>query len=407
VQESDTQIVAQPGPAGEDVYPRPSAALHPNIENALQSTNAAQDAFADLQQLDLILGSERQIALSLAAVPAEDFSERLLAALRVRFFGKKSRFQNLLTQLRSLPADARKEAGARINAAKQTTELDLEALFLAVGNQLEESRLLAEVTDISLTLPPPSFGSRHPVSVVTRELLAPLIRMGFVVADGPEIESDFYNFEALNLPPDHPAREMQDTLFLQGQHRRASSGASPTNGAWLLRTHTSSVQVHALLERKAPLRIACPGYTYRNEYDLTHIPTFRQIEGLVIDKGIHFGHLRHTLNTFFNEVFGREVRMRFRSSYFPFTEPSAEMDVQCQQCMGAGCRACKGTGWIEMGGCGMVHRKVLAACDVPEGYSGFAFGMGIDRIAMTKFGIADLRALTDGDVNYLSQFRLR
>ena len=381
--------------------------LHPVLRKILHDSGQESPLFSALSELDARLNDLAATASQVLALDLDCFSVRTVEQLRVVFFGKKSGLQQLLNHLRMIPAEDRKEAGARINLAKRRLEEQLGDFFQRVGEALEDRQLKQESVDISLTPPRPGFGSRHPVSVVVRELLAPLVRMGFTVVDGPELESDFYNFEALNLPGDHPAREMQDTLFLPPRRGAQTPGDAPAqHSSWLLRTHTSSVQVHALLERKPPLRIACPGYTYRNEYDLTHVPTFRQIEGLVVDRGIHFGHLRHTLNAFFNEVFGRTVKMRFRSSYFPFTEPSAEMDVQCQQCFGKGCRACKGTGWIEMGGCGLVHRKVLEACEVPEGFSGFAFGMGVDRIAMSKFGIADLRALTEGDLAYLSGFSL-
>jgi phenylalanyl-tRNA synthetase alpha chain len=364
--------------------------FHPVLERILLTEEAS--SFATLSELDALLDSESERSVSVCSLPCSELSERDVEMLRVRFFGKKSVLHLLLAQLKGLPATDRKEAGARINRAKATIEERLKVFFEECRSHQEQSKLAAEVEDITLPLPPQSFGSRHPVSVTARDLLMPLRRMGFAIVDGPEIESDFYNFEALNLPKEHPAREMQDTFFVAAE--------------WVLRTHTSSVQVHALKERGVPLRIACPGYTFRNEYDLTHIPTFRQIEGLVVDRGVHLGHLRYTLNMFFNEVFGRPVKMRLRSSYFPFTEPSAEMDVQCQQCLGAGCRACKQTGWLEMGGCGLVHRKVLDACGVPSEFSGFAFGMGVDRIAMSKYGISDLRALTEGDVSFLRPFQL-
>lgn len=380
-----------------------SATLHPVLEQVMNMAPADSVSFQSVPELENLLKAENENIQSVLNLPARAFSEKTLAQLKVRFFGKKSPFQHLLTRLRDLPAEERKDAGARINAVKKNAEAQLEVFFADVLMEIENQALAAEKIDVSLTLDPPAIGSRHPVSIVARELLEPLTRMGFTVVDGPELELDFYNFEALNLPKEHSAREMQDTCFLAKGLSQKESDSSE----WLLRTHTSSVQVHALLERGAPLKIVCPGYTYRNEYDMTHVPTFRQIEGLVVDKGIHFGHLRHTLNTFFNEIFGRPVKMRLRSSYFPFTEPSAEMDVQCQQCFGAGCRACKQTGWLEMGGCGLVHRKVLDACNVPKDYSGFAFGMGIDRIAMSKFGISDLRALTEGDLAYLSSFHLR
>jgi phenylalanyl-tRNA synthetase alpha chain len=226
-----------------------------------------------------------------------------------------------------------------------------------------------------------------------RDLLVPFHRMGFSIIDGPEIDNDFYNFEALNVLKDHPAREMQDTFFLASE--------------WVLRTHTSNVQTHAMIERGVPLKIVCPGCVYRNEYDMTHVPSFRQIECLVVDKGIHMGHLRHTINELLNAAFGREVKIRFRSSYFPFTEPSAEVDVECQQCFGKGCRSCKHTGWSEIGGCGLVNRKVLESCHIDSSvYSGIAFGFGVDRIAKDRFAVADLRSLFDGNVSFLKSFGL-
>lgn len=364
--------------------------FHPVLDRIFKADDAP--SFSNLDELDALLTAESGRSVAVLSVPQAELAERDVELLRVRFFGKKSLLHQLLSQLKGLPASDRKEAGARINRAKAQIEERLKAFFEECRVFQEQSRLAAEVEDISLPLPTQTFGSRHPVSVTARDLLLPLRRMGFTIVDGPEIESDFYNFEALNLPKEHPAREMQDTFFVASE--------------WVLRTHTSSVQVHAMKERGVPLRIACPGYTFRNEYDLTHIPTFRQIEGLVIDRGVHLGHLRFTLNLFFNEVFGRPVKMRLRSSYFPFTEPSAEMDVQCQQCLGSGCRACKHTGWLEMGGCGLVHRKVLDSCGVPSDHSGFAFGMGVDRIAMSKYGISDLRALTEGDVSFLRPFQL-
>jgi phenylalanyl-tRNA synthetase alpha chain len=346
-----------------------------------------------LNELKLLLDAEE---LEIRRFCDQDFgglSVRELEAARLRFCGKSSPLQGWLTGLRHFAAEERKGAGALINQLKVKIEAQFEAFSAAFSVFDEERRLDLEKEDLSLPLPQVNMGSRHPVAIAARDLVLPLQKMGFTWIDGPEIESDFFNFEALNIPKEHPAREMQDTFFLASD--------------WVLRTQTSSMQAHAMLERGVPLRIVCAGYTYRNECDMTHVPTFRQIEALVIDKGIHFGHLRHTLSEFFKEVFGRPVPLRFRSSYFPFTEPSAEMDIQCQQCQGAGCRSCKNTGWLELGGCGLVNQKVLRSCGVdPEVYSGFAFGMGVDRIAMSRFAVSDLRALYEGEIGFLNEFGL-
>jgi phenylalanyl-tRNA synthetase alpha chain len=346
-----------------------------------------------LDYLNRQLMEESEALAAFCSQTFEALDERALEAARVRFLGKTSVLQKSLASLRDVAPADRKAAGALINEAKKKLETAFASFAESFGDWNLDRILDQQKVDLTLPVVRPELGSRHPVSMAMRELVEPLRRMGFDWIDGPEIESDFYNFEALNIPKEHPAREMQDTFFLSSD--------------WLLRTQTSSVQAHALKERGVPLKIVCGGYTYRNEYDMTHVPTFRQLEALVVDKGIHFGHLRHTLGEFFKEFFGRPVPLRFRSSYFPFTEPSAEMDIQCQQCHGAGCRSCKHTGWLELGGCGLVNRKVLESCGIDSSvYSGFAFGMGVDRIAMSRFAVSDLRALYEGDVPFLRGFQL-
>lgn len=349
--------------------------------------------YSSTDELQAILSGEKSLFINLISQDLSVFSSDLVEIARLRFAGRKSPLQELLKSLRTLPAEERKNAGALINHLKTVIETDLESFLQKWRDFSETQKLSNENDDLSLPLPSRQMGSRHPVSVVMRDLLVPFQRMGFSIVDGPEIDNDFYNFEALNISKDHPAREMQDTLFLASE--------------WVLRTHTSNVQSHAMLERGVPLKIVCPGCVYRNEFDMTHTPAFRQIECLVVDEGIHMGHLKHVINELLNSAFGRKVNVRFRSSYFPFTEPSAEVDVECQQCFGQGCRSCKFVGWSEIGGCGVVHRKVLESCGVdPSVYSGIAFGFGVDRIAKDRFAIADLRSMLEGNVSFLKSFGL-
>lgn len=361
------------------------------LEESLTLPTSIQ--YANLAELVDLLTAESSRFKMAVSHSYDALSAEAVEEVRVRFAGRRSPLQDLLKSLKNLPPEERKGAGAKINELKVFIENDLQNFVSGFKKHAEQKKLAAEQDDITLPLPDLNLGSRHPIAIAMRELIEPLRRMGFTVIDGPELEHDFYNFEALNIPKEHPAREMQDTFFLSSE--------------WVLRTQTSSVQAHAMLERGLPLRIVSAGYTYRNEFDMTHVPTFRQIEGLVVDKGITLAHMRHTLNLFFGEVFGRPVKLRLRSSYFPFTEPSAEIDVECQQCFGSGCRSCKNTGWLEMGGCGLVNRNVLVKCGIdPDVYSGFAFGMGIDRIAMSKFAVSDLRALFEGDVPFSKEFQL-
>jgi len=339
--------------------------------------------YQSIEELQTLLKQEEELFQSTINVELAQLNEVQVEEVRVRFSGKKSPLQDFLKSLKYLEGSQRKEAGALINALKKNIESELSKFLTRYQDYSEQERLQSEVVDITLPLPPNPVGSLHPVSMVMDKVLEPFKRMGFAVIDGPQIDSDFYNFEALNIPKDHPSRDMQDTFFLSPE--------------LVLRTHTSNVQIHALKERELPLRIVCPGVVYRKEYDLTHLPAFRQIECLVVDKGIHMGHLRHMINEMLKAVFGYSVKTRLRSSYFPFTEPSAEVDIQCQQCLGSGCRSCKQSGWLELGGCGVINKKVLINCDIdPNIYSGFAFGFGLERFAMSRFGIPDLRSLLHG-----------
>lgn len=372
----------------------------PGTDEIKQMLNAPSlITYQNLEELKSIIQKERETFFNIVGVggqktPVLDlFTNDIIEEIRIRFSGKRSPLQEWLKSLRNIPAEERKNAGAFINELKNEIESGLKIFLENCRNEAEIKRLSQEIVDITLPLPKVNIGSRHPVMTVMRDLMEPFQRMGFSVVDGPEIDNDFYNFDTLNVLKDHPAREMQDTFFLASE--------------WVLRTHTSNVQSHAMMERKLPLKIVCPGCVYRNEYDMTHLPSFRQIECLVVDKGIHLGHLRHTINEMLNAAFGRPVKLRFRSSYFPFTEPSAEVDVECQQCFGKGCRSCKHTGWSEIGGCGLVNRKVLESCGIDSSiYSGIALGFGIDRMAKDRFAIADLRSMLDGDVSFLKSFAL-
>jgi phenylalanyl-tRNA synthetase alpha chain len=364
------------------------------LEHILE--NVTQTQYENFEQLcALILKEEESFSRALKFSEVV-FSKNLIEQMRLRFCGKKSPLQEWLKSLKNVLPQERKPAGEKINQLKAFIEKNFEPFSEKVFNYIQEEKLKTEKDDISLPFPNSQIGTRHPVSFMTKKLVDSLKNLGFTWVDGPEIEKDTFNFEALNIPPDHPAREMQDSFYL--------------NPEWLLRTHTSSVQAHCMQERfktfNYSMRIACPGYNYRNEHDMTHVPTFRQIEGLVVEKGINLGHMRDTLTRFFSSVFERPVKLRLRSSYFPFTEPSAEMDIECQQCFGAGCRSCKHTGWSELGGCGLVNPAVLEKCGIDSSvYSGFAFGMGIDRIAMSKFSISDLRLLFDADLEFLKELQ--
>jgi phenylalanyl-tRNA synthetase alpha chain len=314
-----------------------------------------------------------------------------LEAYRIKFLGTKGIVKNLFTEMRNVPADKKKEFGLILNDFKQLAEGKYETW----KQQLEGSGD-SGVAAIDVTLPgdPLPLGTRHPINLFLNHVISIFNRLGFSVAEGPEIEDDWHNFTALNLPEHHPARDMQDTFYIQ------------QNPDWLLRTHTSNTQIRAMEKEQLPIRIVCPGRVYRNETISARSHCFfHQIEGLYIDENVSFADLKQTLYFFVQEMYGKDVKVRFRPSYFPFTEPSAEMDITCLLCGGEGCPVCKRTGWLEILGCGMVHPKVLENCKIdPEKYSGFAFGMGIERPALLKYGINDIRLFSENDVRFLRQF---
>ncbi len=342
---------------------------------------------AQLRQIE----EEMRIAAEAAAGPKE------LDDLRVRVLGKKGALTAILRGLGAVAPEERPRFGARVNTLKSWAEELISRRETELGRLALQERLQAEKVDVTLPGRAAFAGSRHPLSLIDDEVRAIFAGLGYQVAEGPEVELDYYNFEALNLPKGHPAREMHDSLYITDEV--------------LLRTHTSPVQVRVMQSRapEAPIRIIAPGRVYRRDaLDATHSPVFHQIEGLAVDAGITFGDLKGTLNEFVHRLFGKERKLRFRPSFFPFTEPSAEVDMSCLICdgKGSGCRVCKGTGWIEILGAGSVHPRVLAMSGYdPEKVSGFAFGIGMERIAMLKYGVNDIRLFLENDVRFLAQFR--
>ena len=329
-----------------------------------------------------------------AAAALESVSDKAgLDALRLKLLGKKGDLTMLLRSMGQLPADMRPKAGQMINEVRETITAQLDSLDGKIKKLEQEKKLAREAIDVTEPRKHTPLGSMHPVSLVQDQLIDVFTGMGFDVVEGPEVEYDHYNFELLNLPKNHPARDAQDTFYIEDNI--------------VLRTHTSPVQARTMLTRKPPIRIVCPGRVYRaDEVDATHSPVFHQMEGLVIDEDVTMADLKGTLDAFAQKLFGDDVTTRFRPSFFPFTEPSAEVDLTCVNCHGKGCRVCKGTGWIEVLGAGMVNPKVLDMCGIDsKKYSGFAFGVGLERIGMLRYGITDMRALFEGDVRFLSQFR--
>lgn len=308
--------------------------------------------------------------------------------IRVKYLGKKGELTGILKQLGSLSPEERPKVGQLVNVAKQKLEETIKAKVKEIKEIELEKTLEKEKIDVTMPGKRKNLGYKHPLSVVLDELKEIFMGMGYSIADGPEVELDYYNFEALNLPKDHPARDTQDTFYISENT--------------LLRTQTSPVQVRVMEKQKPPIRIIAPGRVYRSdEVDANHSPLFHQIEGLAVDKGITMGDLKGTLETFAKRLYGEDAVVRFRPHHFPFTEPSAEMDIQCFSCGGKGCRLCKGEGWIEILGCGMVHPKVLENCGIdPEEYQGFAFGIGLERIVMRKFKIDDMRLLYENDMKF-------
>lgn len=314
-----------------------------------------------------------------------------LEQIRVDFLGKKGKLTEILKQLANLSAEEKPKVGQLVNQAKQGISALIETKMIELKEKQLLDKLASEQIDVTLPGRNHHTGSLHPVTQVKQIINDFFSRLGFDIVEGPEVETEFYNFEALNIPGHHPARAMHDTFYF-GDGR-------------LLRTHTSPVQIRTMEQRKPPFRLIAPGRVYRCDSDVTHTPMFHQVEGLLIDKQATLAGLKGLLQDFFAHFFGRELALRFRPSYFPFTEPSAEVDIECTQCSGKGCRSCKFTGWLEVLGCGMVHPNVLTAVNIsPDEYHGWAFGMGIDRLAMLYYGIDDLRLLFENDLTFLRQF---
>ena len=311
--------------------------------------------------------------------------------LRVKYLGKSGEYTGLLRGLKDVPPSERSAIGKLINEGKQRIEAMLSEVEADFKAKEEAKRLKAERIDVTLSRGV-NVGSTHPITKVKNDILNTFIGLGFSVKEGPEIETDYYNFQTLGIPADHPARDMQDTFYISENI--------------LLRTHTSPMQSRTMLSQKPPIRIVVPGKVYRADDDATHSPIFNQIEGLCVEEGISLAHLKNMLEIFAKSTFTPDTKVRFRPSYFPFTEPSVEVDISCSMCGGNGCRLCKGTGWIEILGAGIVNPVVLENCGIDSNkYSGFAFGFGIDRIAMLKYGIPDIRLLYENDVNFLKQYK--
>ena len=317
--------------------------------------------------------------------PGVDVAE----SFRIKYLGSKGLVKQLMAEMKNVPAEQKRAFGQVMNDFKIFTENKYEELK---AHSAGKSMGVRQGKDLTLPGDPLPLGTRHPISIIRNKIISIFQRLGFAVAEGPEIEDDWHNFTALNLPADHPARDMQDTFYL-----------SPD---WMLRTHTSSVQVREMEKGKLPIRIICPGRVYRNETISARAHCFfHQVEGLYIAENVSFADLKQTLYFFVHEMFGEDVKIRFRPSYFPFTEPSAEMDISCLICGGSGCNVCKHTGWVEILGCGMAHPNLLENCKIDSNkYSGFAFGMGIERITMLKYQIKDLRLFSENDVRFLRQF---
>lgn len=328
---------------------------------------------------------------ALAQIKASDTAEKL-NEIRVNILGKKGELTNVLKSMKDVAPEDRPKVGQMVNDARAEIEAVLEEHRKKMENAMREARMKAEVIDVTLPAKKAEIGHRHPNTIALEEIERIFIGMGYEVVEGPEVEKDYYNFEALNIPADHPAKDEQDTFYI--------------NGDILLRTQTSGVQVHEMEKGTLPIRMIAPGRVFRaDEVDATHSPSFHQVEGMVVDKNITFADLKGTLAEFAKELFGEDTKVKFRPHHFPFTEPSAEMDVTCFKCGGKGCRFCKGEGWIEILGCGMVHPHVLEMSGIdPNEYSGFAFGVGLERIALLKYEIDDMRLLYENDIRFLKQF---
>lgn len=328
---------------------------------------------------------------ALAQISGSDSLDRL-NEIRIAYLGKKGELTEVLKGMKEVDAKDRPMVGQLVNETRSAIEEMLEQTKTKMAKKLREIQMEKETIDVTLPAKKNAFGHKHPNTVALNEVEKIFVGMGYEVVEGPEVEYDYYNFEALNIPANHPAKDEQDTFYI--------------NGDILLRTQTSSTQIHEMEKGHLPIRMIAPGRVYRSdEVDATHSPCFHQVEGLVVDKNVTFADLKGTLAEFAKELFGQETKVKFRPHHFPFTEPSAEMDVTCFKCGGKGCRMCKGSGWIEILGCGMVHPNVLTMSGIdPEKYSGFAFGVGLERIALLKYEIDDMRLLYENDIRFLKQF---
>ena len=328
---------------------------------------------------------------ALKQIEASDALEKL-NDIRVAYLGKKGELTTVLKSMKDVSPEDRPKVGQMVNDARELIEAKLEETRSSLARKAREEQLKSEVIDVTLPAKKANIGHSHPNTIALEEVERIFVGMGYEVVEGPEVEYDLYNFEKLNIPANHPAKDEQDTFYI--------------NKDIVLRTHTSPVQARVMEQGKLPIRMIAPGRVFRSdEVDATHSPSFHQIEGLVIDKHITFADLKGTLAEFARELFGEDTKVKFRPHHFQFTEPSAEVDVTCFKCGGSGCRFCKGTGWIEILGCGMVHPHVLEMCDIdPEEYTGFAFGVGVERIALLKYEIDDMRLLYENDIRFLKQF---
>ncbi len=334
---------------------------------------------------------EIRVAAKAALSAANDLAA--IDEIRVKFLGKKGELTAILKQMGSLSPEERPIMGQLANEVRADLEGEIANFVTNMKAKAQSERLEKEAVDITIDGTKPEIGGLHPINSALNDLIDIFRSMGFDVVDGPEVETEYYNFEALNVPADHPARDMQDTFYLAEN--------------LLLRSQTSATQIRTMEKRKPPIRMICPGRVYRaDDVDATHSPVFHQVEGLVVDKGITMCDLKGTLEQMAKEIYGKDTKVKFRPSFFPFTEPSVEVDVSCSECGGTGCRVCKGSGWIEILGAGMVHPRVLAGCGIdPEEYSGFAFGIGLDRLTTTRHKISDIRLLFENDVRFLKQFK--
>lgn len=344
--------------------------------------------------MEVLTMQEQLTAIREAAAAALNEADTLarLEELRIQYLGKKGELTAVMKGMGKLSPEERPVVGQLANEVRTGIETALEAKKSALETAAADAKILSETIDVTMPGRRTAKGKKHPLTTVLDELKDIFIGMGFTIAEGPEVELDYYNFEALNIPKDHPARDSQDTFYIDENV--------------VLRSQTSSVQARVMEQQQPPIRLISPGRVYRSDaVDATHSPVFHQVEGLVVDKGITMADLKGTLEVFVKKLYGENTRLRFRPHHFPFTEPSAEVDISCFNCGGEGCRICKGEGWIEILGCGMVHPKVLSGCGIdPEVYSGFAFGIGLERITMFRYGIDDLRLYFENDVRFLEQF---